>query len=141
MLESRQAFGSPVVLFLFRLCQLLFASGILSMLLGTADQLFGLGIWNGRYPGGGTDAEGHRVAATYGEFMLYSGGVALVGFLLGIFAWSRLRRRYVDAVLLAEELEAHDYEEGRADLEDDKFWAGLEAEAEEDADERPSHPT
>jgi hypothetical protein len=106
--------------FLVKVCALFFVCGLLSMLLGTADQLFDLGLWHGAYPPIQTDANGVQTASTYGEFMLYAGGTTLFALLLGSYLWYRLQRRYEAAVLFMEAVRAQGYEEAREEAPEDE---------------------
>lgn len=55
----------------FGFFMLLFFLGILSLILGTVNQIFGLGIWHNDYPGLGTKSDGSvgTVPVGYGKFM------------------------------------------------------------------------
>lgn len=95
--------SSTAVRFLLKVCAFFFAAGLLSLVLGTLNEVFGLGIWHsGGYPGIFTFNEeaGQGVQQEpvgYGQFMLEFGAVTLGALLLGTFIQWRLRVRGMSA--------------------------------------------
>jgi hypothetical protein len=90
------------VSFWVKVCAVFFVSGVGSMILGTADQLFDLGFWHGAYPPVQEAGTPHEHATTYGQFMLYAGITALVSGLLGTFLYNRRIRRQEEALMLLQ---------------------------------------
>jgi hypothetical protein len=93
--------SSTAVRFLLKVCAFFFAAGLLSLALGTLNEVFGLGIWHSDYPGIFTfNEEGQRVQQEpvgYGQFMLEFGAVTLGALLLGAFIQWRLHVREMRA--------------------------------------------
>lgn len=95
--------SSTPVRFLLKVCAFFFVAGLLSLALGTLNEIFGLGIWHsGGYPGIFTFNEkaGQGVQQEpvgYGQFMLEFGAVTLGALLLGVFFQWRLRIREMRA--------------------------------------------
>lgn len=89
--------------FLLKVCAFFFAVGLLSLALGTLNEVFGLGAWHsGGYPGVFTfdETAGHVVhqePVGYGQFILEFGAVTLGAMLLGTFILWRLRLREMRA--------------------------------------------
>lgn len=69
----------------------LLAVSILSLILGTLNEVFGLGVWNDDYPGLGTDEEGSfgTVPVGFGKFVwqfaLMGLAYGLIAFLIAVF--------------------------------------------------------
>lgn len=97
--------------FLFRVCQFFFFCGLLLMFIGTADELFDLGIWHGQYPLGDYNKQGEQLPATYGHFMMWAGIITAVAFLLGTFLMYRLRRRAIGVFLFMEAIRVQGFTE------------------------------
>lgn len=95
--------SSTAVRFLLKVCAFFFAAGLLSLVLGTLNEVFGLGIWHsGGYPGIFTFNEepGQAVQQEpvgYGQFMLEFGAITLGALLLGTFIRWRLHVREMRA--------------------------------------------
>jgi hypothetical protein len=89
--------------FLLGLCRFFIWGGILSLLLVTADQILGLGIWHGAYPPVQTDEAGRQTASTYWECMAYIGGAILIGIVGQWLIFLYLKRRYGDVLAMLEE--------------------------------------
>jgi len=104
--------------FWYRICQLYYSLGILSLLIATADQVFGWNLFPNGYPAGETNAAGQSVGSSYGHFMLVAGATTLVAFLLGTFLNYRLNRRYEEAIVVMEAIRAQGYEEAQDEPED-----------------------
>lgn len=102
--------------FLLKLCGWFFGIGVLGVIVATANQIFGLGMFPNGYPVGKTTEQGQQVGGSYGEFMLVAGVTLAVTCLLGMFLMWRLQRRQERAELLLTALELH--EEGKLDLGD-----------------------
>jgi len=107
------------MLFLFRTCQFFAGCGLLSMVLVTADEIFGLGIWPNGYPAGETNARGEAIGSSYGHFMLVAVITVVVATLLGSFLAVRMRRREERAILFLEMLELAEAEEEEEALRED----------------------
>jgi len=98
--------------FWLKICAFFFVVGIFSLILVSADHVFGLGIWNGHYPPSTTE-EGVTTYSSYGKCMLYLGITVVVAGALGTFLMGRIRRREVEALILLEAIRQQGIEEGR----------------------------
>jgi hypothetical protein len=98
---ARDTLGA--VRFLLKVCAFFYVMGLLSLALGTLNEIFGLGIWHsGGYPGLFTFNEEAGQAMRqepvgYGQFVLEFGAVTLGAMLLGTFIMWRLRIREMRA--------------------------------------------
>jgi hypothetical protein len=70
------------------LCQIFFVCGLVMLLVGTADELFGRGSWEG-------------AESTTHDFLLYAWWTTVGAILAGGVPWARLRRERRQALLEA----------------------------------------
>lgn len=105
--------------FWYRTCQLFYGLGILSLVIATANQVFGWNMFPNGYPAGGTNSHGESVGSSYGHFMVVAGATTLVALLLGYFLQHRLRRRYAEGMLMMEEMRYQGYQEALEDPDDE----------------------
>lgn len=109
---------------LYRLCQLMFAAGLLSLVLATLNELFGLGIWeHNDYPSLAHNAQGQELPTTYGTFMWRFALVTVIAGVIGAVLHAYLVRRELralEAAAVVATLEEMDEDERNA------AWAALD---------------
>ena len=74
-------------------CSFFVGIALLSLILGTLNEVFNLGIWNNDYPVLGTDEETDSVTTvpgSYGEFVVLFGIVMVVSGVIGTLLYVNL---------------------------------------------------